>query len=80
MITGKEGKIIVSPLSGVIVVRAMPDRQREVQAFLHHLTNGLERQVILEAKILEVQLYSGFQAGTLAHSSFCGQCRGVTKM
>ncbi|MHB8249041.1 MAG: pilus (MSHA type) biogenesis protein MshL [Acidithiobacillus sp.] len=63
MITGKEGKVIVSPLSGVIVVRAMPDRQREVQAFLHHLTNGLERQVILEAKILEVQLSSGFQAG-----------------
>jgi MSHA biogenesis protein MshL len=63
MVTGKEGKVIVSPLSGVVVVRAMPDRQREVQAFLHHLTNGLERQVILEAKILEVQLSSGFQAG-----------------
>lgn len=63
MMTGKEGKIIVSPLSGVVVVRAMPDRQREVRAFLHHLTNGLERQVILEAKILEVQLSSGFQAG-----------------
>lgn len=63
MVTGKEGKVIVSPLSGVVVVRAMPDRQREVRAFLHHLTNGLERQVILEAKILEVQLSSGFQAG-----------------
>ncbi|MGC8592250.1 secretin N-terminal domain-containing protein, partial [Acidithiobacillus sp.] len=63
MMTGKEGKVIVSPLSGVVVVRAMPDRQREVRAFLHHLTNGLERQVILEAKILEVQLSSGFQAG-----------------
>ncbi|MBU2831018.1 pilus (MSHA type) biogenesis protein MshL [Acidithiobacillus ferriphilus] len=63
MVAGKEGKVIISPLSGVIVVRAMPDRQREIQAFLHHLTNGLERQVILEAKILEVQLSSGFQAG-----------------
>ena len=63
MIVGKNGRIIVNPLSGVIAVRAMPDRQREVRAFLHRLTNGLERQVILEAKILEVQLSKGFQAG-----------------
>ncbi len=63
MIIGKNGRIIVNPLSGVIAVRAMPDRQREVRAFLHRLTNGLERQVILEAKILEVQLSKGFQAG-----------------
>jgi MSHA biogenesis protein MshL len=63
MVAGKKARVIVNPLSGVVAVRAMPARQREVRDFLHHLTNGLERQVILEAKILEVQLSSGFQAG-----------------
>lgn len=53
----------VSPMSGVIVVRAMPDELRNVAAYLKASQVSIERQVILEAKIIEVQLNDGFQSG-----------------
>lgn len=53
----------VSPMSGVIVVRAMPDELRNISVFLKASQISVERQVILEAKIIEVQLSDGFQSG-----------------
>ncbi len=53
----------VSPMSGVIVVRAMPDELKNVAAYLKASQISIERQVILEAKIIEVQLSDGFQSG-----------------
>jgi MSHA biogenesis protein MshL len=59
-----EGRsVVVSPQSGVIVVRAMPKDLRHVAAYLKATQLSVERQVILEAKILEVQLNEGFQSG-----------------
>ncbi len=55
--------IVVSPHSGVVVVRAMPNELREVEHFLRTTQGTLQRQVILEAKIIEVQLADGYQAG-----------------
>jgi MSHA biogenesis protein MshL len=55
--------VVVSPMSGVIVVRAMPDELRNVAAYLRASQISIERQVILEAKIVEVQLSDGFQSG-----------------
>ena len=55
--------VVVSPQSGVIVVRALPDQLRAVGDYLKATRLAVERQVILEAKILEVQLNSGFQSG-----------------
>jgi len=55
--------VVVSPQSGIVVVRAMPTEQREVAAYLRSLQATLQRQVILEAKIVEVQLDDGFQSG-----------------
>ncbi|HSS46457.1 MAG TPA: pilus (MSHA type) biogenesis protein MshL [Burkholderiales bacterium] len=64
-IIGKaEGRhVVVSPQSGVVVVRAMPAELRNVAAYLKAAQVSVERQVILEAKILEVQLNDGFQSG-----------------
>lgn len=59
----KGRSVIVSPMSGVIVVRAMPDELRNVAAYLKASQLSIERQVILEAKIVEVQLNSSFQSG-----------------
>ena len=56
-------KVVVSPQSGVVVVRAMPEELRNVAAYLKASQLSIERQVILEAKILEVQLNDGFQSG-----------------
>ena len=59
-----EGRsVVVSPQSGVIVVRAMPLELRNVAAFLKAAQLSVERQVIIEAKILEVQLNQGYQQG-----------------
>ena len=62
---GDEGgrSIVVSPQSGIVVVRAMPNELREVEAFLRTTQSTLQRQVILEAKIMEVILSDGFQSG-----------------
>lgn len=59
----KGRSVVVSPMSGVIVVRAMPDELRNVAAYLKASQISIERQVILEAKIIEVQLNDGFQSG-----------------
>ena len=60
----EEGRsVIISPQSGVIVVRALPEQLRAVEHYLRATRLAVERQVILEAKILEVQLNSGFQSG-----------------
>jgi len=55
--------VVVNPQSGVVVVRAMPAEQRDVSVFLNASQLSVERQVILEAKILEVELNDGYQAG-----------------
>lgn len=62
--TGKEGhSVTISPQSGVIVIRAMPDELRNVDMYLKATQLAVDRQVILEAKILEVELNSNFQSG-----------------
>jgi len=59
-----EGRqVIASPQSGTIAVRAMPDELRQVEAFLRSSRAAIERQVMLEAKIVEVELRDGFQSG-----------------
>ena len=55
--------IVVSPQTGVVVVRAMPNELREVEDFLRTTQSTLQRQVILEAKIMEVTLKDGYQSG-----------------
>ena len=64
-IVGAEGgrKVIVNSQAGVVVVRAMPDELRLVEEYLGVTQTSMNRQVILEAKIVEVQLKDGFQSG-----------------
>lgn len=60
---GNGRSVVVNPQSGVVVVRAIPTELREVEAYLQASQLIAQRQVILEAKILEVELADGFQAG-----------------
>ncbi len=55
--------IVVSPHSGVIVVRATPTELRAVDNYLRATRVAVERQVMLEAKIIEVTLSDQFQSG-----------------
>ncbi|MFJ7566542.1 pilus (MSHA type) biogenesis protein MshL [Herminiimonas sp. NPDC097707] len=62
--SGKDGRtVVISPQSGVVVIKAMPDELRSVSAYLKATQLSVDRQVILEAKILEVELNDGFQTG-----------------
>jgi len=61
--SGDGRSVVVSPQSSMLVVRAMPDELREVAQFLGQSEATLRRQVILEAKILEVELSEGFRSG-----------------
>ncbi len=64
IIGSDEGRrVIVNAQSGIVVVRAMPAELRAVSHYLQTTQNIIERQVILEAKILEVELSDGFQSG-----------------
>lgn len=60
----KEGRsVVVSPQSGIVVVRAMWDELRNVSAYLKATQLAVDRQVILDAKILEVELNDSYQSG-----------------
>lgn len=64
MLGGGTGRnVIVSPQAGIMAVRAMPDELRQVAQFLKAAQVAVERQVMLEAKIVEVELRDGFQSG-----------------
>jgi MSHA biogenesis protein MshL len=61
--TAEGRSIVISPQSGVVVVRAMPQELRSVAALLKAMKLSVERQVMLEAKIIDVTLNKGYQAG-----------------
>ncbi len=60
---GAGRSVFASPQASIMVVSAMPDELRRVDAFLKAAQLTVERQVMLEAKIVEVELKDGFQSG-----------------
>ncbi|WP_279143290.1 pilus (MSHA type) biogenesis protein MshL [Photobacterium phosphoreum] len=64
MIGHGEGRnVMISPQAGLISVRAFPNELREVKQFLGISQQRLVRQVVLEAKIMEVTLNDSYQQG-----------------
>jgi MSHA biogenesis protein MshL len=55
--------VTINAQAGVIVVRAYPRELHNVARYINNLQSSLNRQVILEAKILEVELDDTYQAG-----------------
>jgi len=56
-------KVIINAQSGLIMVKAMPKEIRQVEKFLSLMQVTVDRQVILEAKIIKVQLNRNSQQG-----------------
>ncbi len=50
------GHVVINKDSGLIVVRGYPQQLRQVEAYLNKTQKTLQRQVIIEAKILDVEL------------------------
>jgi len=64
LVPEKDGaRIVVSPQTGTVVVRAMPREMREVEHYLEMAKLQVERQVMIEAKIIEVNLNDSQRAG-----------------
>jgi MSHA biogenesis protein MshL len=57
------GRVILNPQSGTIAVRAMPSELRDIEQYLGTMQTNVGRQVVLEAKILEVELRDEFRSG-----------------
>ncbi len=60
---GAGRSVVVTPQSSLVVVRALPTELREIEDYLKATELSLNRQVILEAQILEVTLNDAFQSG-----------------
>ncbi len=60
---GEGRSVVVSAHSGVVVVRAFPPQLRSVEQYLRATKLAVERQVMIEAKIIEVELSESYQAG-----------------
>ena len=60
---GPGRNVVVSPQSGVVVVSAPSREMRAVEQYLRDSQISVERQVMLEAKIIQVTLSDGYQSG-----------------
>ena len=64
MLGNSEGRsVLVSPQAGLVTVRALPDEIKTIRNFLNISEESLQRQVIIEARILEVALDEEYQQG-----------------
>lgn len=63
LIEGEGKKVILSPQAGLVTVKGYPKDIATVKSFLSRSEENLQRQVILEARIIEVTLYDGYQQG-----------------
>ncbi|HKL78520.1 MAG TPA: pilus (MSHA type) biogenesis protein MshL, partial [Gammaproteobacteria bacterium] len=76
-----QGKLVMHPESSVVLVRAMPDTLHDVSDYLEAVQGGSHRQVIIEAKVLEVQLSDSQQTGiNWASLGSAGEAQVATKM
>lgn len=60
---GADRSVVMNKQSGVIVIRAMPVELRDVADYLQKTEISVTRQVVLEAKVIEVELNDAYQAG-----------------
>lgn len=61
--TGAGHEVIANPDAGLLVVRASPAMLHTVSRFVHLTQLSVNREVVIDAKILEVDLNSGYQSG-----------------
>lgn len=55
--------VVVNSQAGVVIVHALPTELQQVARYLDRIQSSLTRQVIIDAKILEIDLNDQFQAG-----------------
>lgn len=79
LLENKAGRdVIISPMSGLVTIRAFPNEIRVVREFLEKETEHLNRQVILEIQLIEVQLNDEYQQGISWNNA--GDTAGTTDL
>ena len=72
----KSASYSIEPISGTVIVSAKPKTIREVESFIKRINKETEKQVLIEAKIVEVKLDRKNQTGInwkyLTFSNFLG--------
>ena len=64
LIEGKKGCwVVVNPQASMVMVHAYPNQLRRVSEYLKTIQHNLKREVVIEAKILEIVLNDNYQAG-----------------
>jgi len=58
-----DGKVLINKMAGLVIVTDFPSRLREVEKFLAKVEETVQRQVFIEAKVIEVSLNDNFQLG-----------------
>ncbi|MBQ0931507.1 pilus (MSHA type) biogenesis protein MshL [Ideonella sp. 4Y16] len=76
--TAADRRVVLNPAAGVVVVRASPAELRQVEQYLGAVQINIERQVMIEAKIVDVVLGQESQQG-INWSSF-GKFLGKGKL
>ena len=59
----KEGKVVANRTAGIVAVTDYPKNIQRVARYIELIEGSVQRQVIIEAKIVEVKLDREFQAG-----------------
>lgn len=61
---GQDGRrLIINPIAGTITVSAFPSQLEQLDIFIRAFEASIQRQVLIEAKIVEVNLDRSFQFG-----------------
>ena len=58
-----EARIVVDSHAGIVVVHALPSTLSVVERYLDQAQLSIQKQVLIEAKVVEVTLNDGFQSG-----------------
>jgi MSHA biogenesis protein MshL len=56
-------RLIINPIAGTITVSAFPARLDQIELFIRTFESSIQRQVLIEAKIVEVNLDRSFEFG-----------------
>jgi MSHA biogenesis protein MshL len=59
----KGRSVVVNSQAGVVIVHAFPYELHQVARYLERIQTNLQRQIVIEAKVLEVNLNDGFDSG-----------------
>ncbi|EKD71597.1 MAG: hypothetical protein ACD_46C00150G0002 [uncultured bacterium] len=64
LVGDKDGRwVIVNPQASIVMAHAYPRELNRINDYLQRIQNNLHREVIIEAKILEITLDDNYQAG-----------------